>query len=307
MCTGRIVWCSWTTPFLLAAVAHARSVDCSLCVSLSVLSSRSRERFAMSKRWTRAPVLDGWIQIVRGSQPKAAQWPMQDRQNEAQPVSRFDQGCLSDVEDRSGGCATTPTIQPSSGCGGRRSQRGSPTIGSSHISFLRKQPTCHFEEGIETCRELEASQSHRGRRAEEGVRDCSAGGRSETQRGRGGGRVSSRASHSSDLGFAATNRHSGPRARFVESGEATNEEARSVDGRWTAGSRGFHPCPPQMSKRWRMVMFSKLRVAQRSRVPGSCDHCQSGCVGGTRFSFFWQDSLQMCPWVAKTSHPSCQL
>ena len=65
----------------------------------------------------------------------------------------------------------------------------------------------------------EASQSHRGRHClspRAGVRDGSAGGRSETQRvGGGGRRVSPRASHSSDLGFAATNRHSGPRARFV--------------------------------------------------------------------------------------------
>ena len=49
-------------------------------------------------------------------------------ENEAQPVSHVDQGCFSNAEDRSGGCATTAASQPSSGCGGRRSQRGSPTI-----------------------------------------------------------------------------------------------------------------------------------------------------------------------------------
>ena len=65
---------------LEAVVAHALSADCFLCVSLPVLSGRSRERFAMPKGWTRAPVLDGWVQIVRGPRPKAAQWLVQDPQ-----------------------------------------------------------------------------------------------------------------------------------------------------------------------------------------------------------------------------------
>ena len=35
--------------------------------------------FAMPMGWTRTPVLDGWVQIVRGPRPKAVQWPLQDR------------------------------------------------------------------------------------------------------------------------------------------------------------------------------------------------------------------------------------
>ena len=132
---------------------------------------------------TRAPVLDGLVQIDRGPRPKAARWPLQDRPGK----TKRNQSAVS----TKGAAATpksevegVPPSQPSSGCGGRRSQCGSPTIVSSHISFGREQPTCHsVEGGIEGCtsqipgapcgqadrfaqgvhRESQASQSHRGR------------------------------------------------------------------------------------------------------------------------------------------------
>ena len=39
----------------------------------------------MPKRWSKAPVLDGWVQIIKGPRPKSERWPSA-KQNPVQPV-----------------------------------------------------------------------------------------------------------------------------------------------------------------------------------------------------------------------------
>ena len=68
---------SSTSKFVAQGSRCSRAV-CRLllvCFPFVVVLSFVRERVPMPKGWTKAPVLDGWVQIVRGQVPKSEQWP----------------------------------------------------------------------------------------------------------------------------------------------------------------------------------------------------------------------------------------
>ena len=48
----------------------------------------SSQRCAMPKGWSKAPVLDGWVQILRGPRPKADRWPKASVQPRQVPPKR---------------------------------------------------------------------------------------------------------------------------------------------------------------------------------------------------------------------------
>ena len=160
-------------------------------------------RFAMPKGWTRAPVLDGWVQIVRGPRPKQHRGSFGEF--EAQPVSRFDQGCCSNAEEVEG----VPPFQQAS--------RPPDAVAAEASAEVQRLEAAMSVLGENNPHALPLKEVLRVARAKSKVLPCkefiereprsvsvaprpslpeptsSAGGRSP------------RASHSSDLGFAATN------------------------------------------------------------------------------------------------------
>ena len=133
----------------------------------------------------------------------------------------------------------------------------------------------------------EASQSHRGRHCQSPRRRCSI----ETEVQEGEARLKELEAEAavsvpepvtpviSDL-----QRQIDTGSRFVEGGGPT-EEARSVDGRWTAGSRGdsthAHHTDVQEVEGW-----LSSRIA----------NCATFSSSGFEVQLVWQDSPQMCPW-----------
>ena len=83
------------------------------------------------KGWTKAPVLDGWVQIVRGPRPEIGAVAQREVREEKSPITRY-QGCSS--------VSPSPSVQPptrASRSGGRRG--GLQVGGSSEGSWRREQ------------------------------------------------------------------------------------------------------------------------------------------------------------------------
>ena len=60
------------------AIAYARSADCFVFVSLCTVP----------KGWSKSPVFDGWVQIVRGPRPKSETWPRAKKHGNAVPPGK---------------------------------------------------------------------------------------------------------------------------------------------------------------------------------------------------------------------------
>ena len=54
----------------------------------SVVLSLSGAQCAMPKGWSKAPVLDGWVQIVREPRPKSERWPSAKKHGRAHPPGK---------------------------------------------------------------------------------------------------------------------------------------------------------------------------------------------------------------------------
>ena len=67
------------------------------------------------------------------------------------------------------------------------------------------------------------------------------------------------------------------------------------------------PCPPQMCKMAGWLSSRNCELRNSLEFGDRATIARVGALVAQGSAFFWQDSTQMCLWVAKTSHPSCQL
>ena len=87
------------------AEAHPRmATDFSsqFLAQVSVQGSRcSRRLLFVCMGWTRAPVLDGWVQVFSALRPKATQWPLHDRSEFTTKIRELqnENHCMNDSKD----------------------------------------------------------------------------------------------------------------------------------------------------------------------------------------------------------------
>ena len=216
----------------------------------------------MPKGWSKAPTLDGWVQIVRGPRPKSEKWPKAGQQKVHPKRNQSDASKghppTRQWERDSVPSSTQQQSHPRSS--GRRGEFGGRTIARSHSYFGREQsvvcsvagspPRCTRQvQGPSSERESRGMQEFH-REGQEVVRTEALLAKAHEQklifesemRGRRSaslaavGRVGGTARASGSIGrrIAKENRPVGPGARCVAGKSSEESASRCVDDGWNS-------------------------------------------------------------------------